>query len=330
MTTDAQAVAIRPFRESDYDATAAVRRAAFPDWSGDGAAMRRGDESHNLEYWRNRYVAEVGDDVIGYASGVQLPSPEGSLRIRLTVSVLPDSRRKGIGGTLYNAMRAEIPQGREVTLRCQVGEFDDDSLRFAEKRGFVERSRDWESVLDVSKFAMDIYEDRLEAPAKYGVTIKTYTELADDLDRDQKLYDLVMDLSEDVPLPEPFVPISFERFCAQKFRPDLFLPDACFVLVYDGRYVGLSNLTRHLTEEADLFTAFTGVHRKARRRGLAFALKVRGVQYAIEHGYKRIRTVNGLENRAMLSINECMGFEKMPAMVNMVLDGTQPLGSSSE
>ncbi|HEU5317585.1 MAG TPA: GNAT family N-acetyltransferase, partial [Chloroflexota bacterium] len=52
-----------------------------------------------------------------------------------------------------------------------------------------------------------------------------------------------------------------------------------------------------------------------RGKGIAMALKVRGVRYAREHGYREIRTNNDTANRPMLRINEAMGFVKQPAWI---------------
>jgi mycothiol synthase len=307
---------VRPFRPGDYDAVAAIRRAVDPSWGGDGTAMRRDNECLDPAYYRQRFIAEAEEQVTGYACTTQRWSTGDPQSFYLELSVEPDSRRKGVGSALYTAAREDLARLAPVSIRVRVGEFDEDAIRFVQKRGFVEHSSESVLVLDLGKFEVQDYEDRLNSPAKYGLSIKTYAELAQDAERDLKMYDLVMTASADAQAPEPFTPMPFDQYCKSELESDSFLPDACFVLTLGERYVGVSNLTRRA--DGDLDVGFTGIHRKARRRGLAFALKVRAVQYAIEQGHARIWTENVSTNRAILSINECLGFEKKPANLFMV------------
>jgi GNAT superfamily N-acetyltransferase len=92
------------------------------------------------------------------------------------------------------------------------------------------------------------------------------------------------------------------------------LPDAYFVAVHDGEYVGQSVLWANRAD-AGLDTGLTGVRRAYRRRGVALALKLRGIDYARRHGHPLIRTGNDSHNLPMLSINERLGFVKQPAWI---------------
>lgn len=103
------------------------------------------------------------------------------------------------------------------------------------------------------------------------------------------------------------------------------------VLEYDGRIVGVcrsaispmiyhpqkfqTQIAVHPEFQRQLNTDDTGVIRDYRRRGIALALKVHGIAHAKENGYKKIRTMNESTNRAMLNINERLGFAKRPAWI---------------
>ena len=60
---------------------------------------------------------------------------------------------------------------------------------------------------------------------------------------------------------------------------------------------------------------FTAVDRDYRAKGIARALKIRGVKLALDRGYHEIRTWNNTRNRPMLRINEAMGFAKQPVWI---------------
>jgi GNAT superfamily N-acetyltransferase len=72
---------------------------------------------------------------------------------------------------------------------------------------------------------------------------------------------------------------------------------------------------RSLDDPTFLWQGVTGVRRDARGKGIAMALKLRTVRYAIGRGVEHIKTWNDVRNRPMLSINEALGFEKQPAWV---------------
>src|SRR5205807_7633858 len=82
-----------------------------------------------------------------------------------------------------------------------------------------------------------------EKVARDGVLIRTLAELADDPDRDRKLYELHCEVEEDVPRTEPHVPRPFEQFAEHlRTRPGR-LPDGYFIPVEGEQYVGLSTLS---------------------------------------------------------------------------------------
>ena len=62
----------------------------------------------------------------------------------------------------------------------------------------------------------------------------------------------------------------------------------------------------------------TATRREARGRGIALALKLRVAKYALELGYKTIRTDNDTRNAPMLAINDKLGFVRQPALISVV------------
>lgn len=99
-------------------------------------------------------------------------------------------------------------------------------------------------------------------------------------------------------------------------KPD-FDPSLWFLALKDSEYVGISMLYRRPADN-DLDTGFTTVKPAHRRRGVALALKATALAHAKSLGKTAVRTDNAQINRPMLSINEALGFEKMPAWIDLV------------
>ncbi len=110
--------------------------------------------------------------------------------------------------------------------------------------------------------------------------------------------------------------MDYEQWRKRLENPGL-LPDANFIALDGDRYVGFSNLWKSQGDD-HLHTGLTGILRAYRRRGIALALKLRAVAYAKARGAPVIRTGNETGNRAMLSINEKLGFARQPAWIDFV------------
>ena len=60
-------------------------------------------------------------------------------------------------------------------------------------------------------------------------------------------------------------------------------------------FTGMSELYPSKAD-ADFHTGLTGVRREARRKGVALAMKVRGIEFAKRHGASAVRTWNASHN----------------------------------
>ena len=146
-----------------------------------------------------------------------------------------------------------------------------------------------------------------------GIEFKPISELTDDPERDHKLHALDSELMQDIPTRTPGTPVTYETY-VQMFLPNpQILHDAYFIALHNGEYIGMTSLWNVPASEGDLLQSLTAVKRSYRRRGIALALKVRGIQYAREHGYKQIRTWNDHPNVGMIAINDRLGFVRQKA-----------------
>lgn len=309
---------IRPFEERDYAAIAEVFNAAWPDEAYSEAKLRENDDHPPQIKW-GRFVAELDGRVVGQAEYTQFEGMYHPQKFAAWVTVRPEFRGQGIGKALYARMMEALRPHDPISILSSTREDQAHALAWLEKLGYVEKMRYWESRLDVGAFDFAPFAHAEEKVRAHGIVITTLAELErSDPDYKQKFYDLFCEARQDVPRPEPMTPIPFEQWHRWTFESPYLLPEGSILAVdpATGQYVGMSQLWK--TDGDYLQTGLTGVRRAYRRMGIALAMKLRAVAYAKQVGCPEIRTNNESNNRAMLAINEAMGFVKQPAWIDLV------------
>jgi len=315
--------AVRAATSADYPVLVALNKASYPDYGETEEEWRHWDETWDHEkYFKSRVVAEDGGRVVGIGLVNHMRWAFVPTKYRIDITVHPEHRGRGHGGALYEALLDQVRARLGKTVAASAKESMADGVRFLTERGFREVKRDWESRLfvkgfDFARFA--IADDRV---AKQGIRI---TALADEMERDgsalQKAFELNEDCRMDIPSVDPPTRHTFEEFRRDEIDAPNALLDAFFIAIdTDGRYLGVSNMFRSLDNPSFLWQGITGVRRDARGKGIATALKLRTVRYAIDSGVEHIKTWNDVHNRPMLSINEAMGFVKQPAWISYEKD----------
>ena len=313
---------VRLFSPADYPAVAAVHSAALPDDPRTAEEVRFSDEHRDPRCLAQRWVAEDGGQVVGFAGYDQSAILYHPRKFLLHGAVRPGHQFRGIGSALYDRLRAALVSADPISLRVQeVAEDRAPTIHFLQTRGFREVFRAWELLLNLQSARGAAPVESGSAMQTQGLEIHTLRELESDSARDAKLYDLVREVQADEPTPEPVNLPSYEHFVNNMLAAPELIPDAFFVAVSrsSGEYAGLSFLWS--TPDAALVRGgLTGVRRQYRRRGLAFALKLRTIEFARSHGHSQISTSNAAPNQAMLALNERLGFVKQRAFIDFVLE----------
>ena len=309
--------AIRPFTSDDYPALVEVCNAVNPDFPQTTQELRFRDEHRDPKCRLGRWVAERRGRIVGYGEYSQDADVYHPRKFDLDVGVHLNSQGSGLGRALYDRVVEALGPFDPLSVQATAKEDAARSLRFLRDRGFGERMREWPSRLDVAAFDPAPYAGLEEKLRAQEIEIRTLAELEDDPKRDRKLYELDWAIERDIPSTEPHTPVDFGLFVRDLFANPSLLPEAYFLAIRKGEYVGLSNLWRRDSDD-DLVIGLTGTVRAYRRKGIALALKVRGIAWAKARGHPGIRTENATTNAAMLTINERLGFVKGPAWITFV------------
>ncbi|MDP9310771.1 MAG: GNAT family N-acetyltransferase [Chloroflexota bacterium] len=315
---------IRPFTPDDYPAFAAVASAAYSDTQGQPLIpileeeIRAEDAERDPTLRFGRWVAEVAGQVVGGVEHNQNAGRYHPHKFLADVFVQPRYQGQGIGTALHQHIMEALRPYDPLSAQGATREDLVLAVAFLERRGWQEALRMWESFLDVTTWDPTPFNGVEEAVRAQDIAIKTLPELADDSGRNHKLYDLVWEIRQDFPSLDAATRESFEEFVVQRLNDKQLIPQAFFVAVCNGEYVGYTSHSSFGDRPDVLRIGQTGVKRAFRRRRIAQALKLRGAAYARAHGFRYLRTVNESRNRGILTISERMGFVKRPAWIEFV------------
>ncbi len=308
---------IRPFERRDYAAVVTVSTAVYPNYPWSADEWRHEDARYDgVRLTLHRLVAEeAGGRVVGVGEYHHVSSMYHPQKLWVDLTVHPDHQGRGIGKHLYDALTDAMRPLDPVVFWGNVRETLARSLRFVYDRGFREIRRAWESRLDVMHFDPSPFAAQAGRGLE-GLEVTTVTGLrARDPDWLRQLYEMHIDVSADVPQPEPYTPPTLEEYTQRMLDHPGYLPDGHFLAVDGGRYVGESFLFRSQELPDVLYQGLTATRREYRGRGVALGLKLRTIDYARRHGYREIRTWNDSLNAPMLRINVKLGFARQPAWI---------------
>lgn len=310
-----RSVTIRPVQPEDYAALARIGSAAFPGVPHSAEEMR--DVDRLPEPLKGaRLVAEVDGRPAGTASYFQSLSRYHPQKFWLDLFVHPHFQGQGIGSALYDRVMAEIAPYDPILVRTFTREDLVHSLRFFERRGYVEAKRAWESHLDLAAFDFTPYLGAEAKARAHGIAIRQMSELLQP-GWEQRYLDLYNAIQRDVPDIDPATEVTMEQFRKGRLESPRFMAEGHFIALDGDRWIGLNSLWKG-TEPHELRTGLTGVLPEYRGKGIALALKIRGLAWAREQGCKKVTTGNASTNRPMLAINEKLGFVRQPAWIHLL------------
>ena len=240
-------------------------------------------------------IAVDGPDVVGYAN-IYLPPPDASApRVRVTIQVPPEYRKRGIGSALTDTITeraVELGAGRLLVVVAD----DLESKAFAEQRGFAIGRR-------MSHSAADLTAAREPLAPPEGLHVATY----DALDPRQ-LYDAEVQVRDDDPSGLSGGPAYEEWVRTSWDNPDIRYDLSIAVL--DGDQVLSFVTTTADPDRQVIWSNLTGTIPSARGRGLAKVVKSVALARARDAGFTVASTGNDAANEPMLAVNRWLGYRE--------------------
>ena len=313
----------RPFVERDREPLVAERNTWYGPMEQGSAEEWRVWEAMSPDDSRLRLVVEdESGRVVAMAdlsNGGGSRHPDGAQSGG--VSVARADRGKGIGSALLAVIVDEAVRRKAPRFLGGASAAFPDSLGWAAKRGFREIGRRLESYVELATFDPSAFRARVDEVKRSGIALRTIAEILDGRDVESRerfiraLHDAQKPMWDDIPWSTPTPQWPFERFRQMAFDSGQMIADAS-VVAYDGETIaGLTTTGKR--ESLDAYTWMTGVGRDYRGRGLGTAIKIEALSRAKARGLRAMLTTNDEPNKAMRDINAKLGYQPLPAHVQL-------------
>lgn len=257
------------------------------------------------------FIGLVDGVPAGFAAVCPLPVAAGGNGAAI-VHVLPEYRRRGLGGALRGAVE-DVARGQRPGLTYSYVEGDADGEGAARAWRLPVVGRHQESVLDLGVVDQEHYLAKSIVP---GVVISELSIGDTDDAAWRSLHEFVQARLREAPdSTDGGGDLPYESFRDMVDEPWMLLA------ARDGAVlVGVTQVTRRPGDPSAMNTFFTGVTPAARGRGIASALKTRQALLMAERGVERVFTQNMEGNDAILAANRTLGFVRASGYVDVAGD----------
>jgi RimJ/RimL family protein N-acetyltransferase len=313
----------RPFEERDREPWVAERNAWYGPMEQGSAEEWRTWEALAPDDTRLRIIVEKSSgDIAAMAelsSGGAFRHPDGAQVGG--VSVARADRGKGIASALLAVIIDAAIRRKAPRFLAGASAAHQDALAWADKRGFREIGRRIESYVDLAGFDPAAFRARVDDLRRSGIAFRTFAEVVGDADGERResfirtLHEAEAPMWEDVPWATPTPHWTLERFRQMAFDGGQLLADLSIV-AYAGEVIAGFTMTGK-RQTRDGYTWMTGVAREFRGRGLATAIKVEALSRAKAKGLRALLTTNDEPNKAMRVVNARLGYQALPAYVQL-------------
>ena len=307
---------IRPYTHDDYGDIASIVNQFDSATDVTPQTLSYQDEARSAHCKFNRWVAEYQGRVVGFCYYTQFADMYEPEVVWIGVKASPTYNQLNVRHMLEAFLVKRLSEADIKAVRFEVSESDKEGRAFAEENGFAEFGRRWEYRLDAQTFDWTPFAYFRLDMQREDIEILSLAELESDSNRDQKLYALQTELDQAVPLLVTPTPMTFSEFHNQILANPTLLHDGLFIATHAGEYVGMTSLFRR--NQTTLAIDLTGTRRPYQGKGIATALKLRGIEYAQRENYQYIVTQNDTTNRRMVAINERLGYVRMPGWIQYV------------
>ena len=307
---------IRSMMSNDYDQFVALHNHVYPTRTRTVEEVIKADQTRNPKIAAGRKAAYMQDRMIGFAGYAQWTGETHQTWFQVNVVVDESVRRQGIGTSLYNHLFEELKEHDPKVLRSDAYENLPSGLPFAQHLGFKDVFREGPSHLDLESFNAAAFAPLIERLESEGIEFLSYHAYRQHNPKfEQPLYDAYCAAWKDVPKEEDS---EITRADWQEWVIDgngLDFDVSTVALCYD-RIVGFCEVGSAV-QGRPLYAGLAGVAECERGRGIATALNVQAIAVTQSKGHPQIQTSSGIENLAMQTVYNKLGFIREPVWIQL-------------
>ena len=162
--------------DADYEALAAIIRAAKPEYAKTVAELRDDDATYTEtgKPWARLFAVDDVGVPAGFAEFAPALWQPGEGKFYVGLLVTPEYQGRGIGKALYTALENALSPHSPTSLRIECREDMARAVRFFAERGYREVSRYYESRLDLAMFDFAPFADDFNRPLSEGLEIVSW------------------------------------------------------------------------------------------------------------------------------------------------------------
>jgi mycothiol synthase len=312
----------RSFEDADREPIVAAGNAESHAMEAESAEEWRRWEAMMNDPQRIRLSVLGPDGKIAGTGAIQvgmMQRPDGSQQIGLTV--FKEHRRKGVGNAILESLEAEASRRGVPRLLAGASASKPFALEFAAKRGYREIGRRIMSYRELDSYQPEAWRSSLDRVRSAGIRIRSFSDVLaerDDAGKERfwhELWEAEAPMWDDIPFASPMPHWPFDRFYKMAVKSGQLIPELSLLAYDDDVIAGFTTTGDH--QKKDGWTWMTGVARTHRGKGIAMALKVEALARAKAKGLRAMGTVNDEPNKAMRGVNIKLGYQPVPAHVEL-------------
>lgn len=303
---------IRHFTPDDYRALAHLWNYAYPENKQTSVSLQLLDHAREQPAHGQRWIAEAAGRVVGVGGFEQWMESPLPGHVLLHIVVEEEQQGRGIGRALYEKLIHEWERHLPLTARAWVREDRAQSIRFLTSRGFAREKLRWNVWLDIRACDLSPFAGYQQELPTRGLTIRSFTELRSDPQRNHKLHQLYCEAVSVIGTFDNSGPLNLDDYINLIDGHET-LAEASVVALDGDAYVGLWRLCPGPL--SIIWSDVMYVKREQRRHGVAVGLLMEGLSYAQQTGYSILKAHTDEHNVATLALTEKFGFQRWPAQL---------------
>lgn len=290
---------VREYHELDFDQVKSISDFVYAKKIGSFSLVSNLQESRML---RKYVVTNETKCVLGYGL-IWEQSASPYLILKIEILFHPDQE---VEEQLFEKILNDIQVIGPYAIQARTFHDQTRLLQFYEKHGFVENHRMMHVYLPLLNIDLTPFEELENKLNAQGIAITT---LAEERVSDGNYFSKLQALNNltwaDYPT-EPLVPSTSPN--DQMLTHEDNISEAYFIARMGELYIGHSHLMKLPSDPQNLIQGLTATLREYRGKGIATALKIKGIEFANRMGYKGILTSTRNTNAPMDAVNKKLGW----------------------